>query len=131
MKNHIVTFPKFLKALLLYSSFFLLTSCTNFLTKSENFLCIDSKGTVNNYVLEVQRSFFANSALMKIPSRVLALGAKRTICSEDDETIFAADNCRGTDSERQRLIFGKKSGKLEIYVTPTIIRKASCSPIIN
>ena len=124
-------FFSFLNRFFLVSSLVFVSSCTNFLTNSENYLCVDSKGTVDNFVLEIQRSFFANSNLMKIPSRVLTLGASRTICVEDDTTIFAGDNCRGTDLEKQSLIFGKNSGKLEIYVTPTIVRRSSCRPIID
>ena len=104
----------------------LVSSCSNFLTNSENYLCVDSKGTVDNFTLEVQRSFFANSNLMKIPSRVVTLGATRTICSENETAIFAGDNCRGNDLEKQSLIFSKNNGKLEIYVTPTIVRRSTC-----
>jgi hypothetical protein len=77
----------------------------------------------------VQRSFFASSNLMKIPSRIVALGATTTICSEDDKTIFSGNNCRGTDLEKKSLIFNKESGKLEIYVTPTIVRRSICKPM--
>jgi hypothetical protein len=120
-----------MKKLCISLSFLLLTSCSNFLTNSENYTCVDSKGTVADFILEVERSFFANSNLMKIPSRVVTLGASRTICSENDATIYAGENCRGTDLEKQSLIFSKKNGKLEIYVTPTIVRRSSCRPVIN
>ena len=119
------------KKLSIYLPLVLLTSCSNFLTNSENYLCIDSKGTVDDFVLEVQRSFFANSNLMKIPSRVVTLGATRTICSENDTAIFAGENCRGNDLEKQSLIFSKNNGKLEIYVTPTIVRRSTCKPIVE
>ena len=120
-----------IKKLSIYLPLMLLTSCSNFLTNSENFLCVDSKGTVDNFVLEIQRSFFANSNLMKIPSRVVTLGATRTICSEDDTTIFAGDDCRGSDLEKQSLIFSKNTGKLEIYVTPTIVRRSTCKSMVE
>ena len=119
------------KKLSIYLPLVLLTSCSNFLTNSENYLCIDSKGTVDDFVLEVKRSFFANSNLMKIPSRVVTLGATRTICSENDTAIFAGENCRGNDLEKQSLIFSKNNGKLEIYVTPTIVRRSTCKPIVE
>lgn len=119
------------KKLSIYLPLVLLTSCSNFLTNSENYLCIDSKGTVDDFVLEVQRSFFATSNLMKIPSRVVTLGATRTICSENDIAIFAGENCRGNDLEKQSLIFSKNNGKLEIYVTPTIVRRSTCKPIVE
>ena len=119
------------KKLSIYLPLVLLTSCSNFLTNSENYLCIDSKGTVDDFVLEVQRSFFATSNLMKIPSRVVTLGATRTICSENDTAIFAGENCRGNDLEKQSLIFSKNNGKLEIYVTPTIVRRSTCKPIVE
>ena len=114
------------KKFIIFLPLMLLSSCSNFLTNSENFLCVDSKGTVDNFILEVQRSFFANSNLMKIPSRVVTLGATRTICSENETAIFAGDNCRGNDFEKQSLIFSKNNGKLEIYVTPTIVRRSTC-----
>ena len=114
------------KKFIIFLPLMLLSSCSNFLTNSENFLCVDSKGTVDNSILEVQRSFFANSNLMKIPSRVVTLGATRTICSENETAIFAGDNCRGNDFEKQSLIFSKNNGKLEIYVTPTIVRRSTC-----
>ena len=130
----IIQFPKhfsfFIRVPLIFSIIFL-SSCSHFLTNSEKYLCVDSKGTVDNFVLEIQRSFFANSNLMKIPSRVLTLNASGTICSEDDATIFAGDDCRGSDLEKKSLIFGKNSGKLEIYVTPTIVRRSSCKSIID
>ena len=119
------------KKFIIFLPLMLLSSCSNFLTNSENFLCVDSKGTVDNFILEVQRSFFANSNLMKIPSRVVTLGATRTICSENETAIFAGDNCRGNDFEKQSLIFSKNNGKLEIYVTPTIVRRSTCKPIVE
>ena len=108
----------------------LFTSCSNILTTVEKFECIDSKGTLDDYQLKIHRSFFAKSNLMKIPSKVEVLDNQRNICKENQTTIFAGDNCRGDDDEKQSLIFNKKSGKLEIFVSPSIIRRATCTEIM-
>ena len=106
------------------------SSCSEFLTISDEYSCEDSKGTVDDFVLDIQRSFFANSNLMKIPSKANALKVSRTICSENDEILVAGNDCRGDDNDKRSLIFNKETGQLEIYVSPTIIRRAICKPII-
>tara|TARA_Y100000589_G_C27107411_1_gene610726 strand:+ start:782 stop:1156 length:375 start_codon:yes stop_codon:yes gene_type:complete len=100
--------------------------CGGFLMSSEEYLCQDSKGTLDDYKLYIHRSYFEKSNLMKIPSKVETLGAERNICYEDSETIWAGENCRGKDGENQTLVFAKNSLKIEIEVSPTIIRRANC-----
>ena len=109
---------------------FLFASCSNILTTVDKFECIDSKGTLDDYELKIHRSFFAKSNLMKIPSKVEVLDYQRTICKETQTTIYAGEDCRGNDDEKQSLIFNKTSGKLEIFVSPSIIRRATCSETI-
>ena len=100
--------------------------CGGFLMSSQEYLCKDSKGTLDNYKLYIHRSYFEKSNLMKIPSKVETLGMDRNICNEDSETIWAGEDCRGEDGENQTLIFSKKNLKLEIRVSPTITRRAKC-----
>ena len=100
--------------------------CGGFLMSSQEYLCKDSKGTLDDYELYIHRSYFEKSNLMKIPSKVEALGMERNICNENSETIWAGEDCRGEDGENQTLVFSKKSLKLEIRVSPTITRRANC-----
>ena len=65
---------------------------------------------------------------MKIPSKVETLGIERNICNEDSETIWAGEDCRGR-MEKIKLLFSKKSLKLEIRVSPIITRRANCDLI--
>ncbi len=129
LNNFYTTFRSHFKFLLNSILLLSLSSCSNFLTTSENYICKDSKGTIDNFALTVQRSFFANSNLMKIPSKVVTLKSSRTICKESESNIIAGQDCRADDGKSQSLIFNKVSGKLEIYVTPTIVRRATCSLI--
>ena len=103
--------------------------CSGFLMSSQEYLCEDTKGTLDDYKLYVHRSYFEKSNLMKIPSKVETLGIERNICNEDSETIWAGEDCRGEDGENQTLVFSKKSLKLEIRVSPTITRRANCDLI--
>ena len=100
--------------------------CGGFLMSSQEYLCKDTKGTLDDYKLYVHRSYFEKSNLMKIPSKVETLGMERNICNEDSETIWAGEDCRGEDGENQTLVFSKKSLKVEIRVSPTITRRANC-----
>ena len=100
--------------------------CGGFLMSSQEYLCQDTKGTLDDYKLYVHRSYFEKSNLMKIPSKVETLGMERNICNEDSETIWAGEDCRGEDGENQTLVFSKKSLKVEIRVSPTITRRATC-----
>lgn len=100
--------------------------CGGFLMSSQEYLCTDTKGTLDDYKLYVHRSYFEKSNLMRIPSKVETLGMERNICNEDSETIWAGEDCRGEDGENQTLVFSKKSLKLEIRVSPTITRRANC-----
>ena len=102
------------------------SGCGGFLMSSQGYLCQDTKGTLDDYKLFIHRSYFEKSNLMKIPSKVEVLGAERNICFEDSEAIWAGENCRGEDGENQTLVFSKKSLKLEIKVSPMIIRRATC-----
>ena len=102
------------------------SGCGGVLSSSEKYLCKDSKGTLDDYSLVIQRSFFEKSNLMKIPSRVEVLGTDRNICSENAEMIWAGEDCRGESGENQSLIFSKKALKVEINVTESIVRRASC-----
>ena len=129
LENLFKRYLNILKFFTIFTSITLISSCSEFLTISEEYYCEDSKGVVDNFVLDIQRSFFANSNLMKIPSKASALNVSRNICSEDDEIIFAGSDCRGDEQEKRSLTFNKNSGKLEIYVSPTIIRKATCTSI--
>ena len=108
-----------------YGSMFL-SSCSGFLMSSTEYVCEDSKGTLDDYKLYVHRSYFEKSNLMKIPSKVETLGTDRNICYEDSDTIWAGEDCRGEDGENQTLVFSKKNMKLEIRVSPTITRRANC-----
>jgi hypothetical protein len=112
-----------------FLSFFclLLTACSDILTTVELFECKDSKGTLNDYKLKIHRSFFAKSNLMKIPSKVEALDIKRNICSENQSIIYAGEDCKGDKYQKQSLIYNKKNGKLEIYISPSIVRRATCT----
>ena len=129
IENLFKQYLKFFKFSTITLSLTLISSCSEFLTVSEEYYCEDSKGIVDNFVLDIQRSFFANSNLMKIPSKASALGVSRNICSENDDSIEAGSDCRGEENEKRSLTFNKSSGKLEIYVSPTIIRKATCKSI--
>ena len=100
--------------------------CGGFLMSSQEYLCKDTKGTLDDYKLYVHRSYFEKSNLMKIPSKVETLGMELNICNEDSETIWAGEDCRGEDGENQTVVFSKKSLKLEITVSPTITRRANC-----
>ena len=111
---------------LILGFFILLSGCGGFLTSSLEYICQDSKGTLDDYKLYIHRSYFEKSNLMKIPSKIETLGLSRNICYEDDETIWAGDNCRGEEGENQSLVLSKKSLKLEIQVSPTITRRATC-----
>ena len=100
--------------------------CGGVLSSSEKYLCKDSKGTLDDYSFVIQRSFFEKSNLMKIPSRVEVLGTDRNICSENSEMIWAGADCRGENGENQSVVFSKRTLKLEINVTESIVRRASC-----
>ena len=101
--------------------------CGGVLSSSEKYVCKDSKGTLDDYRLVIQRSFFEKSNLMKIPSRIEVLGIDRNICSENAEMIWAGEDCRGEKGENQSVIFSKRTLKLEINVTESIVRRASCT----
>ena len=103
------------------------SGCGGVLSSSEKYICKDSKGTLDDYSLVIQRSFFEKSNLMKIPSRVEVLGTDRNICSENAEMIWAGEDCRGENGENQSLVFSKRTLKLEINVTESIVRRASCA----
>ena len=104
----------------------LMSSCSDVLMNENTFLCNDSNNAISDYNLIIHRSFFEKSNLMKIPSRVEVLGKKRTICKEDNSTIWAGENCRGSGNEKQSLVFNKQSGKLDIIVSPSLTRRGLC-----
>ena len=81
---------------------FFTAGCGGVLSSSEKYLCKDSKGTLDDYSLVIQRSFFEKSNLMKIPSRVEVLGTDRNICSENAEMIWAGEDCRGEHGSNVR-----------------------------
>jgi len=119
-------FAKIVMAGLSTFTLIIVGGCGGFLMSSQEYLCKDSKGTLDDYTLYIHRSYFEKSNLMKIPSKVETLGMERNICNEDSEMIWAGEDCRGEDGENQTLVFSKKSLKLEIRVSPSITRRANC-----
>ena len=79
---------------------------------SQEYLCEDTKGTLDDYKLYVHRSYFEKIKSNE-NSQQSGNTRERNICNEDSETIWAGEDCRGEDGKNQTLFFQKKVWNLK------------------
>ena len=78
-----------------------------FLMSSQEYLCKDTKGTLDDYKLYVHRSYFENQ-IDENPSKVETLEWSEIFVMRILKRYGLVRDCRGEDGENQTLIFSKK-----------------------